>query len=438
MSSSGIERTRTTVRDIRRRNRSLLLSTLFFQAPLSRLELGQITGLSSATVSNVTAELAEEHLIAEVGQVESDGGRPRTLLRVDPAYGNVIGVDVGETGVLVEVFDLAMSRLATVTHTLPASDQVGRPDPAAVADRVAAGMREVVVEAGVDPASVLGAGIGVPGTVEQGSPALKATARGRRPAAPTSSTLIHAPTIGWSGVAMADLLRDRGITTPLFLDNGAKTLGQAEMWFGAGRGARHVVVALIGSGVGAAVVTDGSTYRGASSSAGEWGHTTVVYQGRACRCGSRGCLEAYIGAEAILDRYRKTRGGRSALPVDEIAGIEALLAAADRSKVAAGLLDETAGYLGAGIANLINLFNPERVILGGWAGLALGARYLPRIREVAKAHALAHPYGQATIELCRLGPDAVAFGAATLPIAALLAYGGDQQNSARAVSAGSR
>jgi predicted NBD/HSP70 family sugar kinase len=435
MGSSGMERARTTARDIRRRNRSLLLSTLFFQAPLSRLELGQITGLSSATVSNVTAELAEEHLIVEVGQVESDGGRPRTLLRVDPAYGNVIGVDVGETGVRVEVFDLAMTRLAAVMHTLPSSDPIGRPDPVAVADQVAAGMREVVVEAGVDPASVIGAGIGVPGTVEQGATAQgKSTAqgnestRGRRAGVPTSSPLIHAPTIGWSGVAMADLLRDRGITTPLFVDNGAKTLGQAEMWFGAGRGARHAVIALVGSGVGAAVVTDGSTYRGASSSAGEWGHTTVVYQGRACRCGSHGCLEAYVGAEAILDRYRKARGGRAPATVDEVAALDALLAAAGRSKIAAGLLDETVGYLGAGIANLINLFNPERVILGGWAGLALGARYLPRIREAAKAYALAHPYGQATIELCQLGPDAVAVGAATLPIAALLAYGGDRQS----------
>jgi predicted NBD/HSP70 family sugar kinase len=451
----GGPHTRTTARDIRRRNRSLLLSTLFFQAPLSRLELGRITGLSSATVSNVTAELVEEHLIAEVGQVESDGGRPRTLLRVDPAYGNVIGVDVGETGVRVELFDLAMSRLATVTRALPTSDPVGRPDAAAVADRVAAGIREVMAGSGVDPASVIGAGIGVPGTVDQGrldqgrldqgttdqgtadqGSAGRATVtrgpaghgRAHHGGAAQRSTatgpLIHAPTIGWDGVAMVDLLRARGVTTPLFLDNGAKTLGQAEMWFGAGRGAQHVVIALVGSGVGAAVVTDGATYRGASSSAGEWGHTTVVYQGRPCRCGSRGCLEAYVGAEGILDRYRKARrGDRSALPTDEVAGIEALLAAADRSKVAAGLLDETVGYLGAGIASLINLFNPERVILGGWAGLALGGRYLPRIRDAAKAHALAHPYGQATIELCQLGPDAVAFGAATLPIAALLAHG---------------
>ena len=192
------------------------------------------------------------------------------------------------------------------------------------------------------------------------------------------------------------------------------------MWFGAGRGARHAVIALVGSGVGAAVVTDGAVYRGANSSAGEWGHTTLVYGGRACRCGSRGCLEAYVGAEGILDRYRQATGGRAVAGTGEVASIEALIAAADRSKRAARLLEETAAYLGAGIANLINLFNPERVVLGGWAGLALGPRLLPAIRAAAAEHALRHAYHQTSIELCELGPDAVAVGAATLPVAALL------------------
>src|SRR6185503_20207166 len=121
-----------------------------------------------------------------------------------------------------------------------------------------------------------------------------------------------------------------------------KTLGQAEMWFGAGRGARHVVVALIGSGVGAAVVTDGVIYRGATSSAGEWGHTTIVYGGRPCRCGSHGCLEAYVGAEGVLDRYRQAHRGRGATGVDEESSIDALIAAADRSKIAERILAETA------------------------------------------------------------------------------------------------
>ncbi|MFI0801439.1 ROK family protein [Amycolatopsis lurida] len=398
---------RTTVRDLRRHNRSLLLSKLYFDGPLSRHELSGLTGLSAATVSNVTAELGEERLIIEAGLVESDGGRPRVLLRVDPAYGHVAGVDIGETGVKVELFDLTMNRLATVEHPLASP----RPDAAAAVTQVASGLREVITEAGIDEATVLGVGVGVPGTVEQGE-ALR----------------VHAPTIGWQEVPLTDLLRAEGVELPLFVDNGAKTQGQGEMWFGAGRGARHAVIALIGSGVGAAVVADGTTYRGSTSSAGEWGHTTIVFGGQECRCGSRGCLESYVGAEGVLARYRKARGGKAS-DEDEQTQFAALLESAGKSKTAAKVLEETAGYLGAGIGNLINLFNPERIVVGGWAGLTLGEKYLPEIRRVAGEHALAHVFDQTEIELGQLGPDAVAIGAATLPVAALLEQGADPRTA---------
>jgi predicted NBD/HSP70 family sugar kinase len=229
---------------------------------------------------------------------------------------------------------------------------------------------------------------------------------------------VHAPTMGWRGVSFHGLLRERGIAAPLFVENGAKTQGQAEMWFGAGRGTANAVIVLVGSGVGAAVITNGTLYRGASSSAGEWGHTTVVYGGRQCRCGARGCLEAYVGAEGILDRYRQLAPADPLGGADELADVAALIAA--DTPAAAEILAETAGILGAGIGNLVNLFNPERVVLGGWAGLALGARLLPQIRAAAGEQALDHPFGQVSIELCELGPDAVAFGAATLPMAELL------------------
>jgi predicted NBD/HSP70 family sugar kinase len=358
--------------------------------------------LSAATVSNVTAELVDEGLIVEAGSVESDGGRPRILLRVDPGYARVIGVDLGETGVKLELFDLTLARLAAVETPLPST----HPDPAMVTEAISAGVRELLAGARIAERDVLGVGVGVPGTVEQA-----ATVR------------VHAQTIGWDGVPLADLLRAAGVDLPLYLENGAKTLGQAEMWFGAGRGSGHVVIALIGSGVGATVITDGSTYRGFASSAGEWGHTTIVYGDRPCRCGSRGCLEAYVGAEGILERYRKARGGRAVPREGEQAQLDFLLSAADRSATAARVLAETVGYLGAGIANLVNLFNPERIVLGGWAGLALGARLLPEIRTATAAHALRHAYEQTSIELGTLGPDAVAVGAATLPVATLLEQG---------------
>jgi predicted NBD/HSP70 family sugar kinase len=130
-----------------------------------------------------------------------------------------------------------------------------------------------------------------------------------------------------------------------------------------------------------------------------------------------------VGAEAIIDRYREAQGGRAVPGEDEESRIAALVEAAASSPTARRVLDETAGYLGAGVANLINLFNPERVVLGGWVAMALGG-LLPEVREAAGRQALRQPYEQASIELCRLGVDAVALGAATLPVARLLATGG--------------
>jgi predicted NBD/HSP70 family sugar kinase len=137
-----------------------------------------------------------------------------------------------------------------------------------------------------------------------------------------------------------------------------------------------------------------------------------------------------VGAEGILDRYREANRGRAAEGVDEESALASILAEAEdgSSKAAGTVLAETAGYLGAGIATLVNLFNPERIILGGWAGLALGGRRLAEIHTAAAEHALRRPFEQVSIELCQLGPDAVALGAATLPVAQLLSEGGTRRH----------
>ncbi len=383
------ERRRGTVRDLRRDNRSVLLWSLYFEQPLSRQDLSRTTGLSPASVSNVIRDLIDEGIVMEAGSVESDGGRPRVLLRIDPDHGYVVGVDVGETRVRVELFDLAMRERAKVDHPLDPREHGAD----VVVDKILSGLDTVLADAGVRPGDILGVGVGVPGVVEQGP-----------------EVLVHGQTYDWDAVPLERLLR-AGTALPLHIDNGAKTMGRAELWFGAGRGARHAVVGLIGSGVGASIITRGSTHRGSTSSAGEWGHTTVEVGGRTCRCGSAGCLEAYVGAEAILERY-----GRDLPGEDQESALAALIETAASSEWAAEVLDRTALYLGAGIADLINLFNPERIILGGWAGLLLGEHMLPEIREAARRHALRHPFAATSIELGRLGPDAVALGAATLPV----------------------
>jgi predicted NBD/HSP70 family sugar kinase len=314
----------------------------------------------------------------------------------------------------------------------------------------------------VDRSTIVGIGVGVPGVVEHGAvgngilePVVAAERGfvvepgvgiepGSNPRglanAQSPYSVVHGQTIGWDGVPLERLLRETGQIEPdlpLYIDNGATTLGQAEMWFGAGRGARDAVIALIGSGVGACVVAGGSPYRGTGRSAGEWGHTTVVVGGRPCRCGARGCLEAYVGAEAVIARYREAAPDDAAAAggASEEDAIGAILTADARGEEAAReVLEETAVYLGVGVANLINLFNPERIALGGWAGLLLGERLLPRVREIAGEYALSHAFATADLRLCQLGPDAVARGAATLPVAGFLAAASAQSTGSPVVA----
>jgi len=393
-----LDRKRGTVRGLRRENRAAVLWSLYFSQPGTRQDLSAATGLSAASVTNVIRELLNEGIVVEAGSVDSDGGRPRVMLEVNPDHGYVIGADIGETRVRVELFDLAMRERAKADFPMnPREHDVG-----VVVASILSGLDSVLAESGIDPAAVLGMGVGIPGIVEQ------------RPEA-----LVHGQTYGWEAVPLERLLR-AGTDLPLHIENGAKTMGQAELWFGAGRGARNAVVALIGSGVGASLISGGTTYRGATSSAAEWGHTTIMVGGRKCRCGSAGCLEAYVGAQAILERYGRPAAGSLAAGNDEESALAELVDAADTTPLAAAILDETADYLGAGIGSLINLFNPERVILGGWAGLLLGGRLLPRIRESAREHSLRHPFAATSLELGQLGPEAVALGAATLPVEAFL------------------
>jgi predicted NBD/HSP70 family sugar kinase len=398
------ERRRSTVADLRRDNRSVLLSSLFFEQPRTRQELSAATGLSSASVSNVVRELIDDGIVVEAGSVDSDGGRPRMLLQVNADHGYVIGVDVGETRVRVELFDLTLTERAKTDYPLdPRQHNVGL-----IVEAILTGLEVVLTASGVSPAAVLGIGVGVPGIVEDGTDAL-----------------VHGQTYGWESVPLGRLLRD-GTSLPLHIDNDARTMGQAELWFGAGRGARSAVVCLVGSGVGACISANGAALRGPSSSASEWGHTTVMVGGRPCRCGSRGCLEAYVGAEAILEQYGGPLPGgqETALAaMIELAAAREQAAASEQataSEQAVEVLDRTALYLGDGIANLINLFNPERIIVGGWAGLLLGEHMLPAIRAAARDRSLRHLFAGTSIELGRLGPDAVALGAATLPIGAFL------------------
>jgi predicted NBD/HSP70 family sugar kinase len=428
-----------TVRDLRRGSRAAVLRALYVAGALTRQQLAPATGLSSGSISNVVAELLAEGVVEDAGAIGSESGRRRGLLRVVPGYGCVIGVDVGETRVRAGLFDLTLREVARTERLLT--------EPGYQPERIAGHVRDAVAgllrDTGAPPDRLLGVGVGVPGQVT---------------ADPVRGAVVHGQTVGWDAVPFEALIRAGGAlprTAPIHVDNGALTLGLAETWpggaglpgpqpppaaFGAAEEAPPLpgpppaahpagagesgplVLALLGSGVGACVLPGGAV---------EWGHTTVQVGGRRCRCGARGCLEAYVGAQAVLDRWRAA-GGTPPPDADQETRLAALLAAARppvrgrrTDPAAVGVLAETAEYLGAGIASLANLFAPERVVLAGWAGLLLGPRLLPAVRRHARAHALRRPGGPVRIELSVLGAEAVTQGAATLPLAAFLEQGAE-------------
>jgi glucokinase-like ROK family protein len=388
-----LKSTKKTTRDLRRSNRLSVLSTLYFGAPLSRLDLSQLSGLSPATVTNVIAELLDEQIVRETGSLESDGGRPRTMLEVNTDYGTVVGIELGETHLRLELFDLTLHNLGFVHYTLPDSEK----QPDQYVDTICRGLDELIITCQKPVESLIGIGIGLPGVVEH-----------------DSTINVYAPQWGWQKVPLLEMLKAR-ISSPIYMDNGAKAMALAESWFGAGKGYQDLVVLLLGTGVGAGIITQGGLYRGKSNSAGEWGHTKIVLDGRSCRCGSHGCLEAYVGALAIIERFREIAPNEFPETSDQWAVLGRIVSLAEEDDPSAKkILEDTAHYLGAGIANLINLFNPELIVLGGWAGLNIGGVILPRVQHFARSYALKQPMSVGKIGLCELGQDAICMGAASL------------------------
>lgn len=385
-----------TVSEVRQRNRSQALRSIILSGQMSRAELARESGLSVASVTNIVSELISEGLVVEAGSVASSGGRPVTLLAPNPAGAYFLGADVGERGVAVELFDLSMARVDREFR----GGREGEPLEAITRDLEEAldALRER------NPGAwerLVGIGLGLPGIVES-------DADGRQ--------VLYAQSLGWPPIAVADMV---GHDIPVFGENGAKTQAMAELWDGAARGVNEALVVLLGRGVGLGIVSDGELAHGLVSSAGEWGHVKIVRGGRLCRCGARGCIEAYVGADAILAAWRDAGGSF------EGSGWRALGELLDADKagdaVAAAVVDELVATLGSALGGLVNLTNPQRVIIGGWVGLRLMESLAERVEAATRAESLDRPGSQFELLACRFGGDTVALGAAIMPLEALLA-----------------
>ncbi|MFF5372768.1 ROK family protein [Streptomyces sp. NPDC013187] len=398
-----------THQDIRRINRFAVMRHVIASAPVARRDIATAAGLSVATTADIVSELHDLELLAEIGQQESGGGRPRNLLAPDPDGPRLIGVDIAETYVHVEVFDPALRVLARAEEELHPQHN----PPEHVVDRIVCGIDTVLDELQVPDDRVLGVGVSVPGQV-----------------GPNGKASVFAPNWNWRDVPLAALLAER-IPYSVRLDNPLRASTVAELWFGAARGRDHVAVLTLGTGVGAGLAVHGAIYHGATNTAGEWGHTNLVLEGRRCRRGCVGCVEAYVGAPGIMQQLQDVAPDSPLLvPSDQTATINALAAALSvGDPVAEQTIAATGGYLGVAIANMINLFNPQIIVLTGWVADRLGEHLLRHTRTTAARYALDEPWEGTEIILCPIDRNPVSLGAATLVMEGFLSEAGTSSRS---------
>lgn len=384
-----------TVTTLRARNRAVALKQIILAGQTTRATIAHECGVSLASATNLVAELIGEGLVIEAGSMASRGGRPITIIEPRPEGAYLIGADIGERGVAIELFDLSMAR---VDREFRGGRELE--NPATIAQDLNEGLNALRDRNPAEWASIVGIGLGLPGIVESG---------------PDGRQVLYAQSLGWPATPIADLIKH---DVAVYADNGAKTQANAELWFGAARGVEHALVVLLGRGVGLGVVANGKIQRGSTSSAGEWGHLKIERGGRPCRCGGRGCIEAYIGADAILTAWSDVGGRFSGSGWGALG--ELIAAAADGDSSAVLVLDEVVRTLGAGLGGLVNLTNPQRVVIGGWVGLRLMETLGDRIEAEIRDNALVRPGGQFELLASTFGGDTVALGAAIMPLEMLL------------------
>lgn len=385
----------STVTSLRQRNRASALQVILRERETTRAEVARRCGLSAASAANLVAELIADGLVVETGTVSSRGGRPISLIapNADGAY--AIGADVGERGVAVELFDLS---LTMIDREFRGGREQESPQG------IVAELREAIAALKARNLErwprVLGIGLGLPGVVETDA---------------AGGQTLYAQSLGWPALPIRGDLDDE---LPVFAENGAKTQARAELWFGAASGVDHALVALLGRGVGLGIVRDGELYRGAFSSATEWGHTKIRFGGEPCRCGDRGCVEAYLGADAVLGAWRRAGGSFEGSGWQAVGALLDAETAGDAA--ASAVVDEVIAALGAALGSMVNLANPQRVVVGGWVGLRLMERYADRIRDAIDRNSLHRAAAQCELAVASFGGDTVALGSALMPIEALI------------------
>jgi N-acetylglucosamine repressor len=323
----------TTIRDI---NRQIVLNYVREREPISRAEIARESALQRSTVSAIVDDLQSDGLIEEVGEGESTGGRPPTLLRLRTAGPIAVGVAITPSMTMIATSNLAGRVMSQ--QEFPAD-----PDPEKTFSRVIDSIEQLTGKNG----SIESVGVSLPGLVD-----------------PSTGSAIYIPYFKWHDLPVAKMI-SAATKLPVRIDNDANAVALAELWFGRPEvsDARDFIMVLVAEGVGTGIVFDGQVYRGERGAAGEFGHMIIgTHAPIACSCGNRDCWEAFSSERATLARYQQLSQSSNADSVSFKELVDRALAGEPQAKAA---LVDTARCLGVGISNLIVGISPEAVVVGG-------------------------------------------------------------------------
>ncbi len=303
-------------------NKKAILRLAKYQGPLSRAEMADLTGLNSTTVSSLVHEFIDEEVLEEVGEGASRGGRKPVLLRFNPDSFLVVGVEIEGDFIAASLMNLDLAIIKKIKKNLQDSPEFG------VIRGVAALVEDGVVKQSVN--------------------------------------------LGWRNVPLEGLLNREIPGVPIYIDNIGKVGVLGEKYAGNGLKKENFIYVRVGTGISANFVLRGEVYRGSKGYAGEFGHMTLEPDGPLCHCGNRGCLEALASGRAIAERMKKIALEDKDCKIWEIVENAEKITAktveevAQRGDgVALQIYSEAGYYLGMGIANLVHLYNPELIVVGG-------------------------------------------------------------------------
>nr|WP_139186946.1 ROK family transcriptional regulator [Sediminibacillus halophilus] len=319
---------------VKKGNKSLVLETIKDHSPISRAETANRTGLNKGTVSSLVSELLEEQLISESGPGVSSGGRRPVMLLFNQLAGYSIGIDIGVNYLLGVLTDLQGN----------ICDEKRESYTDLTYEEIKVKLFDIIDyltnAAPPSPYGIVGIGVGVPGTVSN------------------TGEILLAPNLEWKNIHLQAVL-ERKYQVPVVIENEANAGAYGEKRFGAGKDLEDIIYVSAGIGIGVGLILNGSLYKGNNGFSGELGHMTIEVDGKKCRCGNKGCWELYAAEQALLSNAAKLPDAPDQPTLENLSKL-----ADDGDEQVIRLFEQVGDYLGVGLNNIINIFNPQQVIIG--------------------------------------------------------------------------